>query len=166
MASTKKEVVPDAVRVLEGETLRRLMDERKVSHQALASRADLGTKAYVSQILSGHRPLNIEAASRIARTLNVKIDEFSTRISSILREATLYLDSPSLKSESSTLLANAPIPIRTFADNSPNAAVKWPFQHLTPSQFAHISEGSRNELEAIARGMYMESNRMGNTNGS
>ena len=54
--------------------LRFLMEEHKVRQVDLAP--ILGSKSYVSQILSGHRPIGKEAAAKLAEVFHVKPHTF------------------------------------------------------------------------------------------
>ena len=61
----------------------------------------------------------------------------------------------------------APTPIRAViaGDTGTPADLlqSWPFRHLTPAEFMAISESGRGEIEALARGMFMEATRPGKT---
>lgn len=52
-----------------------------------AKDSGIGTPAYLTQLMSGHRPLNVEVAVKIASALSVPIDRFSPRIAQIVRAA-------------------------------------------------------------------------------
>lgn len=168
MAISTKETVSQDTRAQEGEALRRLIEMKKLTHLQVAETASIGTKAYISQLLSGHRPLNIEVATRVSAVLGVRIDAFSPRLASMVREAyeqvsrTTY---PALV-DATLVEANEPRALRLGTDpGTPRTASHWPFASLTPAQYGEISEGGREELEQLARGMYMEAHRTAKVSG-
>jgi transcriptional regulator with XRE-family HTH domain len=55
-------------------------------HKAFAKRTGLASAAMVWQYLSGHRPLNLAAASRFAGGLGVPVRQFSPRLDAEFRE--------------------------------------------------------------------------------
>ena len=67
--------------------LKRLYDERAPSGMSQAEFGalyDIGTQSMVSQYLTGHRPLNIEAAAKFAKGLRCKIHEISPEMAKAL----------------------------------------------------------------------------------
>ena len=92
MATSTKDPVPEAVRKAEGDALRRLFEQAKMSQPQVAERSGVGSKAFVSQLLTGHRPLNIEQATKIAEVIGRKIDEFSPRLANQIRAAAALVD--------------------------------------------------------------------------
>lgn len=172
MSESTKEVVPDSVRTAEGEALRRLMDARGLSQQTLAATSGIGSKGFLWQVVSGHRPLNLDAAAKLAKTLKVKIDDFSPRIADVVRETSAlvnpaaYLREPSgdaiPTAPAPQHVAQAPIPIsRGFSQRD-----TWPFTSLTPAEYEMISPESRAEIDAIVRGMFIEASKRGKTRGA
>jgi transcriptional regulator with XRE-family HTH domain len=86
--------------------LRRLFDERAgLSQQDFAKRYGFGTQGMVWQYLSGHRPLNYEAAAKFAKGLGCKIDDFSPEMAAALREEILPVLGKSLRRAAVVLLA-------------------------------------------------------------
>lgn len=167
MATSTKDPVPDAVRKSEGDALRRLIEQAKLTQPEVAQRSGVGSKAYISQLLTGHRPLNIEQASKIAEVIGRKVDEFSPRLASAIRSAAgqiILLDeahSTHKRPETQSLLAKEPrsdedVARMIAASAAPTAIGRWPFERLTPEQYMQISPEGRAELETLARGMYME----------
>lgn len=87
MSDTKK-TVPAAVREEEGSRIRALVDQLAGGAMGkFAKDSGIGTPAYLTQLMSGHRPLNVEVAVKIASALSVPIDRFSPRIAQIVRAA-------------------------------------------------------------------------------
>lgn len=167
--STKESVPPDA-RAQEGEALRRLIEGKKVTHQQLADEAQVGTKAYVSQLLSGHRPLNIEVATRLAAALGVRIDAFSPRLAALVRQAYEHVGRATYPAlVDATLVetqAGEPRALSLNPESRQRARpVQWPFASLTPAEYSEISEGGRADLEQLARGMHMEARRTSKVSG-
>jgi len=156
MATSTKESIPDAIRTREGQELQRLLKARNITHQQVADSSGIGTKAYISQIVNGIRPLNIDSASRLARSIGARIDDFSPRLADMVREAHAHVIKNNTAVLSVATMANE-------ADTQPldfsGGARRWPFVHITPSEYMLISPEGRAELEAIARGMYMEASR-------
>lgn len=68
--------------------LKSLWDRRvtKVTQAEFAARYDLGTQSMVWQYLSGHRPLNIKAATAFARELRVRVEEISPTLAKEVEE--------------------------------------------------------------------------------
>ena len=171
MAESTKEVVPDSVRTAEGDALRRLIDARGVSQQTLATTSGIGSKGFLWQVVSGHRPLNLDAAAKLAKALQVKIDDFSPRIADVVRETSAlvvpaaYLREPNgdaiIDVPAPPHVARAPIPLGRGAQRD-----SWPFSSVTPTEFETISPESRAELDAIVRGMFIEASRRGKTRGA
>lgn len=86
--------------------LRRLFDERAgMSQQDFAELHGFGTQGMVWQYLSGHRPLNYEAAAKFARALGCKIDDFSPEMAAALREEILPVLGKALRRAAVVLLA-------------------------------------------------------------
>ena len=166
MAISTKESVSTDTRVQEGDALRKLIEVQKLTHQQVAEDAAVGTKAYVSQLLSGHRPLNIEVATRIARVLGVRIDAFSPRLAAIVRDAYEHVGRSTYPALIDVHEVNETRAFR-LGGGSPQERPygQWPFSILTPAQFSEISEGGREELEQLARGMYMEAHRTAKVSG-
>ena len=166
MAESTKEVVPDHIRTSEGEALRRLIDASEFSQQTLAAAAGVGSKGFLWQIVSGHRPLNLEAAAKLAKALKVKIDAFSPRLADVVREtSSLVLPASYLREPNGDSHANAPIPI-SRATEAPAPRSAWPFSSVTPAEYATISPESRAEIDAIVRGMYIEASKRGKIRGA
>jgi transcriptional regulator with XRE-family HTH domain len=160
MATTTKEPVPDQVRQQEGAALRLIIKNSDSSQEQLAAQTGIGTKAYLSQLLSGHRPLNIEVATRLAKALGTGIEAFSPRLALLVREAFAYVSSaPGATSPVNIHSADIREARPTYWQNPATDA--WPFDTITPHQFHQISPHGRMEIEAIARGMFMESKRQG-----
>ncbi len=166
MAESTKELVPDTVRIAEGEALRKLIEESEFNQQTLASTSGVGSKGFLWQVVSGRRPLNLEVATRLAKTLKVRIDVFSPRLADVVREAaTLVLPASYLRERNGDSVANAPIPISRAAEAS-GPRSQWPFTQLTPAEWAAISPGSRAEVESIVKGMAIEASKRGNIQGA
>lgn len=166
MAESTKELVPDTVRVAEGEALRKLIEESQFNQQTLATTSGVGSKGFLWQVVSGRRPLNLEVATRLAKTLKVRIDAFSPRLADIVREAsTLVLPSSYLRERNGDSIANAPIPINRVSDTASTRS-QWPFTQLTPAEWAAISPASRAEVESIVKGMAIEASKRGNIQGA
>ena len=165
MATSTKESLPEDIKTQEGAALRKLLDDLKFNHQRLAKESEIGTKAYVPQLVNGRRPLNIEAAVRIANVLKVRIDDFSPRLAEIVRGAYEHVYPAPLQAR----MVSEPSPLwrgREFEPNrSDKSPGKWPFPRLTPDQYSMISEGGRDELEQLARGMYIEAHRSAKVSG-
>lgn len=101
--------------------LRRLYDERAgVSQQEFAERHGFGTQGMVWQYLSGHRPLNYEAAAKFAKALGCKIDDFSPEMAAALREEILPVLGKILRRAAVVLLA---LLLQQFASPDANAAL-------------------------------------------
>lgn len=165
MATGKsKDVVSDDVKAEEGAALQRLLNERNMTQQALAAASGIGTKAVISQLISGTRPMNIAGAAKMARVLQVAIDDFSPRLAAIVREAAALVKSPFTSSNGKWNLVESttsePIPMaRVMAMETPASPYSWPFATLTIQQYAEISPEGKAELEAFARGMFTEAAR-------
>lgn len=172
MATSTKDPVPEAVRKAEGDALRRLFEQAKMSQPQVAERSGVGSKAFVSQLLTGHRPLNIEQATKIAEVIGRKIDEFSPRLANQIRAAAALVDMLVLTGDTVAVpVTKSTISIdRTGIHHTPevenkivvmngNASSTWPFQRLTPEQYKQISPEGRTELETLARGMFLEATR-------
>lgn len=69
--------------------LQALWDNRelKISQMKFGADYNLGTQGMVWQYLTGARPLNIDAAVKFSRGLNVTIDQFSPRIAEQIADA-------------------------------------------------------------------------------
>jgi transcriptional regulator with XRE-family HTH domain len=163
MTASKKESVPQEVRTLEGEALRGLLKTQKMQQQDLAEAADIGSKSYLNQILTGLRPLNIEVAASIAAVLGVRIDSFSKRLADQIRQAHEHVERtyPGHEAEPAPMPAAAePTRLLRFEAARSERASAWPFRALSPAEYAEISEGGRSDLEQLARGMYMEARRL------
>ena len=82
------DATPD-VRDAEAAALKALYEARTagVSQAAFGALHDIGSSGMVWQYLSGHRPLNLEAATKFARALGVTIDSFSPRLAQHVRES-------------------------------------------------------------------------------
>lgn len=166
MATSTKESVPTDIKIQEGAALRRLLEDRKIAHQQLAEDSQIGTKAYVSQLINGHRPLNIEVAARVASMLGVRIDEFSPRLADIVRSAYEHVGRDNYPAFAGYHEVNEPRAFRLGAASTHDKSnAPWPFAMLTPAQYGEISEGGRQELEQLARGMYMEAHRTAKVSG-
>ena len=81
--------LPDAIREREAAALRALYDQRAqgVPHGKFGKEHRIGTAGQVWQYLTGHRPLNILAATKFAVGLQATIDEFSPRLAHEVRTA-------------------------------------------------------------------------------
>ena len=60
----------------DGEALRRLIAERDLTHIALAKKAGV-SYSHLKYVIAGERELSDRLAHRIARTLNVSVEEFT-----------------------------------------------------------------------------------------
>lgn len=60
---------------------------RATTHARFGKETGLGSAGMVWQYLSGHRPLNLQAATRFATALGVKIEDFSPRLAEEVRAA-------------------------------------------------------------------------------
>jgi transcriptional regulator with XRE-family HTH domain len=59
-----------------GETLRTLREERKMTQEELGNRAGVG-QAMIGHVETGRRQLTLSTAVRIARALDVSVDELA-----------------------------------------------------------------------------------------
>jgi transcriptional regulator with XRE-family HTH domain len=91
MATTSKDTVPDEVKKSEGKALKRLIELNGKGQPQIAADSEVGSKAYVSQMCTGHRPINADAAARLASALGVKIDAFSPRLADNIRDAARFV---------------------------------------------------------------------------
>lgn len=70
--------------------LKRLFDERaKLTQEEFGATYGLGSQGMVWQYLSGHRPLNFEAAAKFAKGLGCTIADISPEMAEALREEIL-----------------------------------------------------------------------------
>lgn len=141
MVESKKDTVPLHVRETEGRLLRAAIDQSGFNQSDFASRSGIGSKAYLTQLMSGVRPINLKAACQIAALLKIEIDYFSPRIAELIRSAI-----PLVKS------ANTHNP----AQGMLGLPEQWPLGDVSPADFAQISEQGKREIIAFARGMARE----------
>lgn len=161
---TTKTALAQEIKEAEGKALREILAAQKVRHQDLAREAGVGTSGYLSQLLSGERPMNIEVAASIAAALGVRIDRFSKRLADQIRQAHEHVErtyTPGHEAEPAPMPAAAePSRLLRFDAARAERASAWPFRALSPAEYAEISEGGRSDLEQLARGMYMEARRL------
>lgn len=93
--------VPQRVKEAEAAALKRLFDERSggMTQAEFAKTSSMGTPGLVWQYLSGHRPLNLPAATKFARALGALIDEFSPRLADEVRAAESLVEHRRRRSE-------------------------------------------------------------------
>ena len=159
-----KEKVSTDDKDFEAAQLARLFDGR--NRAAFAREFELGSPALLWQYIKADRPLNIEAAIKIARGLGVPIDEFSPRLATLIRGAYPWVaggreaDGPEPTAE---VRGDRRMPSGvTYMDR--RAANAWPFRNvalervrrLTPDQLADAEDQldivmSRCENKEVAR---------------
>lgn len=148
------------------------MDQKKVGPTELAANTTLGTKGYISQIVNGLRPLHIEAATQVARYLEVGIDEFSPRLAEVITEAFRCLSAKAREGEARESAPNdddgnggetAKVRYVRTERSSKHPPEAWPFKSISPQEFDQVDPDSKRELEAIARGIVIASRRLGKT---
>jgi hypothetical protein len=82
--------IPQSVREAEAAALRALYDaqEPRIGHLAFAKANGIGTTAAaVAHYLHNRRPLNLDAATRFASSLNIPIARFSPRLAAAAAKA-------------------------------------------------------------------------------
>lgn len=145
MATTTKDVVPEEVKQREGQALKRLIELSGKSQPSIALETGVGTKAYISQLCTGHRPLNADTAAKLARALNTVVDNFSPRLADSIREAAAHVKSTTYTEANNTpILACETVRPLQFAKQQNTTA--WPFSatqeklqnHLTSADLARI----------------------------
>lgn len=144
--SGTKEVVPDRIRQAEATALQQIIDASAMLKKEVIAKSKIGNASYLTQLLNGDRPLNLVAACQLATALGVKLDDFTPRLAQAVREASKLLSDNALESRVAE-------PIAAYRVGS------WPFDSVTPEEFANVSPMGRAELEGIARGMVIEARR-------
>lgn len=88
--------MPDEVVSKEASALLKLWNARKrdLSQGAFGMMYDLGTQGMVWQYLHGKRPLNVKAAVAFAKGLEVRVEDFSRRLYSELRQISHAANDP------------------------------------------------------------------------
>lgn len=134
------EDLTDEVREKEAETLRLLYEQHtRLKHGPFAAAVGIKSASMVWQYLSGHRPLNVSAAARFARGLQVRIGQFSPRLEAEARLIAGAID-PSSARKDYALAA---------AEPNPTYGTSWPFSSLSPERFSRMSELQRGIVEGL-----------------
>lgn len=101
--------------------LKRLFDERAVMTQAeFGLKFDIGTQGMVWQYLSGHRPLNYEAAAKFARGLGCTIYDICPEMAESIKDEILPVLGKALRRAAMVLIALA---AQQFAPSDGEGAV-------------------------------------------
>lgn len=129
-----KATVPQSVKEAEGEALKTLVDAYVPGRQALAEACGIST-SYLSQMLSGHRPIHLATAAALAAALRATIGSFSPRLELLAASA------------------------RDLPENGPNRSVpqinqlpaangaRWPFDPDLYRRFEHLSKDQKRDVE-------------------
>jgi transcriptional regulator with XRE-family HTH domain len=146
MAQSAKDTVPPDIREAEGRALGKLIADWGTAKN-LAFKAEIA-ESYLGQVKKGTRPLNLKFATRIAKALGTTIDRFSPRIAKEVSEAVPFISS-----------SYAEVPLRSAFTVCERSAPmnQWPFKTLTPSEYCEISEEGKARLDALGKGMAIES---------
>ena len=108
------------------EELRRLFNEHsKLTQKEFGRQFEIGSAGMVSQYLGGKRPLGLAAAIKFATGLGVDVEDIS----------------PNLAAQRASLARS-----RDDQDHQH----PWPFLTVTPEQYAGLSDGQRQLVEAMA----------------
>lgn len=135
MKKSTTATVSAEVREQEGQRLGLLIEELTLGSKAdFAQRSGLGTPSYLSQIISGHRPLSIEAATKIAKHLKIPIDDFSPRVAAMVRDAAACVTSQ-----------QGAMPIATRAERL--RATAWPLKVIDYEGFISLPKDVLTKLE-------------------
>jgi transcriptional regulator with XRE-family HTH domain len=134
--------VPPDVKDAESAALRALFEAWKTrtgqSQAQFAGEQGIGTPAMVWQYLSGHRPLNLEAALKFAAGLGKPIESFSPRLAEQARAAS-SLSAPGLKSRVTELVAR----------EAPAKRAQWPFKLVDRARYERLPPDEREIIEAL-----------------
>lgn len=140
MSDTKK-TVPASVREEEGAKIRALLNELPRGEIGkFAKEQGIGTAAYLTQLMTGQRPLNIDVAVKIARGLRIPIDRFSPRIAGLVRAAATCLAGAGyVSSTPTTLFVREP--------NTDGVRKTWPLKVVDYDGFVSLPRDVLDKIE-------------------
>lgn len=130
------------VREAEAAKLKELFDAQRnakdgLSQAQFGSKHGIGTGGMVWQYISGHRPLNLQAAVRFARAFGVGLSAFSPRLAREALEAAAIAGSAKAPAHSSHSVRELVRP----------TAWDWPFLLVTKEQLDKLSQADRGRIE-------------------
>lgn len=123
--------------------------ERKaagIERKAFGKLHDIGSGSMMWQYLEGHRPLNLAAASRFARALDVPIDSFSQRLAAEAAEG--YQHTMAARLAAAAPLAN----VSAVETREPVAVWGWPFRQIDADAVRALSAADLIRLEGAILG--------------
>lgn len=123
----------------DADRLRRLFDDLPITKKQFANQVGLpGGSSMLSQHLSGHRPVSVEAAIAYARGFSVGIDTISPAAADVIRQGAGLLTPNPLEGVSATDVQGVPQMIS-----------KWPFRRIDPAAWQSLDAEDRGWIERM-----------------
>lgn len=114
-----------------------LLRERGLEQKQFGVDSGVGG-SMLHQLIKGHRPVNIDAATKIAATLKVSIGTFSPRLASIVADAAAHLGN-----DSAALGRDAAVPV------SLSSKRKWPFLKIDYEKLVSLPADDVLRIEGV-----------------
>lgn len=123
----------------DADRLRRLFESLPITKKQFAQQVSLpGGSSMLSQHLSGHRPVAVEAAIAYARGFAVGIDAISPAAAEVVRQGAALLTQNPAEGISATEVQGVP-----------QMNPKWPFRRIDPAAWSSLDAEDRGWIERM-----------------